>query len=100
MYRSLSPPADKATHVQVIDNPPVRVGALDFGIMPEEEIQQQAQIQISDRNIYNLDSHRTPTAHGPLDLRLGTSSKAGSCGTCFNEQRKCNGHWGYIRLEA
>jgi DNA-directed RNA polymerase III subunit RPC1 len=100
MYRSLSPPVGGGGHAQVVDNPPVRVGALDFGVMPEEEIQQQAQIQISDRNIYNLDSHRTPTAHGPLDLRLGTSSKAGRCETCFNEQRKCNGHWGYIRLEA
>jgi DNA-directed RNA polymerase III subunit RPC1 len=100
MYDSLSPFEGSEPKAQVVDNTPMRVGALDFGIMPQEEIQKQAQLEVSDRNLYNLDTNRTPTENGPLDRRLGTSSKAALCETCFHDQRLCNGHWGFVRLEA
>jgi DNA-directed RNA polymerase III subunit RPC1 len=99
MYASLDP-FDAYGKAQVVDDTPMCVGALDFGVMPQEEIQKQAQIEVSDRNLYNLDPARTPTAFGPLDRRLGTSSKTSTCSTCYSDQRSCNGHWGFVRLEA
>lgn len=100
MYQPLRPFGKDTTKVQVVDNTPMRIDSLDFSSMSPEEIQKQSQLEICDRNLYNLDVSRTPTTNGPLDRRLGTSSKATQCETCFHDQKLCNGHWGYVRLEA
>jgi DNA-directed RNA polymerase III subunit RPC1 len=84
----------------VADNPPMRIGALDFGVMPADEIERQAELEVSDRNLYNLDPKRNPTEHGPLDRRLGTGTKTAFCGTCGELSKDCSGHWGFVRLEA
>jgi DNA-directed RNA polymerase III subunit RPC1 len=42
---------------------------------------------------------RTPAPGGPLDRRLGVSSKAAACGTCGLRLADCAGHFGYIKLE-
>lgn len=62
----------------------------------------QAVLEVSDRNVYDLgpvaDNSRTLTAHGPMDTRMGISSKSGKCETCGEGLDKCNGHFGHIRL--
>jgi DNA-directed RNA polymerase III subunit RPC1 len=84
----------------VVDDTPMQIGAIEFGVMPATEIQKQSQIEVSDRNLYDLGPVREPSKNGPLDRRLGIGTKIGKCKTCDQEQRNCNGHWGYIRLEA
>lgn len=100
MYAPLKPLLSHEPKRQVEDDTPMRIGAIDFGVMPENEIEKQAHLEISDRNLYNLDAERNPTRHGPLDRRLGITTKTHLCETCGQEQRTCNGHWGYVRLEA
>jgi DNA-directed RNA polymerase III subunit RPC1 len=100
MNEPLNPAARRAPKRQVVDNTPMRIGAIDFGIMSQDEIERQSQLEVSDRNLYDLDSNRNPTENGPLDRKLGTSSKTAICQTCHQEQRSCNGHWGFVRLEA
>lgn len=39
-----------------------------------------------------------PVQWGPLDTRLGTSSKSEECGTCGKGVVDCPGHFGYIAL--
>jgi DNA-directed RNA polymerase III subunit RPC1 len=91
---------DRPLMKKVRDNPPMRIGALDFGVMPADEIERQAELEISDRNLYNLDAQRNPTENGPLDRHLGTGNKTAICGTCGEYARACSGHWGFVRLEA
>ncbi|KAF2665315.1 DNA-directed RNA polymerase III [Microthyrium microscopicum] len=100
MIGPLGPAASALPKGQVSDRTPMRIGALDFGVMSQDEIEKQAQLEVSDRNLYDLDAERNPTKNGPLDRHLGTSSKTAICATCGHEQRSCNGHWGFVRLEA
>lgn len=56
---------------------------------------------MSDRNFYDLGTSggkKTITQHGPLDTRLGTSSKTGVCEQCKEDLKNCNGHFGHVRL--
>jgi DNA-directed RNA polymerase III subunit RPC1 len=67
-------------------------------IRSPEDIELQAEaLEISDRNLYDL-VPPGPTRHGPLDKRLGPQ-KGDFCEVCGQEQKSCNGHWGYIPLE-
>ena len=66
-----------------------------------KEVVQQAVIELLDRNVYesvNVGPDRTITQYGPLDERMGTSSKIKRCKTCTEELNRCNGHYGYIKL--
>lgn len=103
---------------QVADFVPKRIKELRFGILyatsteydnieltlvysSNQDIVNQAVLEVSDRNCYDLitvGQNRTITRHGPLDQRMGTSSKTGICDTCGEELISCNGHFGYIKL--
>ncbi|KIW08901.1 uncharacterized protein PV09_00821 [Verruconis gallopava] len=97
MYK-LMPMPGLEPKLQVRDDTPMRIGALEFGIMSPEDIELQAEtLEISDRNLYDL-SPPGPTQFGPLDKRLGPQ-KGEFCEVCREEQKSCNGHWGYIALE-
>jgi DNA-directed RNA polymerase beta' subunit len=50
-------------------------------------------IEISSKRLFNADNE--PAKFGPIDLRLGPVF-GHSCQTCG--QKKCNGHFGYIKL--
>ncbi|KAJ9624864.1 DNA-directed RNA polymerase III subunit C1 (rpo31) [Taxawa tesnikishii (nom. ined.)] len=67
-----------------------------------QEIAKQSVVEVSDRNVYDLGAvpgaPRTLTNHGPLDPRLGTSSKTGKCETCWQDLKECNGHFGVVKL--
>jgi len=62
----------------------------------------QSVVEVSDRNVYDLGStpgaKRSVTHNGPLDPRLGTSSKAGTCDQCGEDLKSCNGHFGHVKL--
>jgi DNA-directed RNA polymerase III subunit RPC1 len=67
-----------------------------------QDIVNQAVLEVSDRNVYDLtpaaDNTRALTANGPMDIHMGISSKTGKCGTCGEGLDKCNGHFGHIKL--
>ncbi|KAF2753317.1 beta and beta-prime subunits of DNA dependent RNA-polymerase [Pseudovirgaria hyperparasitica] len=86
---------------QVVDHVPKRITELRFGILSNKEIVDQSVVEVSDRNVYDLATGaqaRKTTDHGPLDSRMGISSKTAVCSTCNEELAACNGHFGYVRL--
>ncbi|CAI5533621.1 unnamed protein product, partial [Closterium sp. Naga37s-1] len=72
--------------------------SVQFSTMSAHEIMKSAEVQISERSLYQL-PERKPTPFGVLDPRLGTTSKKGECSTCNGTLQDCAGHFGYIRLE-
>jgi DNA-directed RNA polymerase III subunit RPC1 len=59
-------------------------------------------MKISEVQVVNKDPYqhplRIPMPFGPLDLRMGTSSKKENCATCGQRVEICPGHFGFIRL--
>ncbi|PHH63865.1 hypothetical protein CDD81_5422 [Ophiocordyceps australis] len=83
---------------QVDDRLPKRFKGIKFGIQSNQDIANQAVLEVSDRLLYDIENNRAPYRHGPLDPRLGTSSKTGTCATCQDSLLNCNGHFGHVRL--
>ncbi|KAF2186274.1 DNA-directed RNA polymerase III subunit RPC1 [Zopfia rhizophila CBS 207.26] len=87
---------------QVVDLIPKRIKQIQFGILSNQQIVNQAVLEISNRNVYDLSStgslNRKITANGPMDMRMGTSGKGTHCQTCKDELKSCNGHFGHIKL--
>nr|POE56345.1 dna-directed rna polymerase iii subunit rpc1 [Quercus suber] len=92
----------QASKEQVLDNTPKRISALQFGLLGPKDIVSQSVINVEDRNLYDLGTApgqpRKITKHGPVDQRLGTSSKNGTCETCGQGLKECNGHFGHVKL--
>ncbi|CAG8976312.1 hypothetical protein HYALB_00005718 [Hymenoscyphus albidus] len=87
-----------STKLQVVDRPPKRFKELQFGIQSNQDIANQAVVEVSDNMLYDVEKNRRPTQHGALDSRLGISSKTGACETCGEGLQNCNGHFGQIKL--
>lgn len=87
---------------QVLDRHPKRIKSLQFGILSPQNIVSQSVVNVADRNLYDLDrplgQPRKQTANGPLDERLGTSSKTETCATCGEGLKDCSGHFGHVKL--
>lgn len=86
---------------QVLGDTPKRIVALEFGVLSPEETVSQSVASIDNRNLYEIGlpgQARKTTKSGPLDGRLGTSSKSGTCSTCHENLTNCNGHFGNIKL--
>ncbi|KOS19462.1 DNA-directed RNA polymerase III subunit RPC1 [Escovopsis weberi] len=86
------------TKEQLVDNLPKRFKGLKFGIQSNQDIVNQGVLEVSQRMLYDIDNNRAPLTNGALDLRLGTSSKSGKCGTCQEPLQFCIGHFGHVRL--
>ncbi|OAA54075.1 DNA-directed RNA polymerase III subunit RPC1 [Niveomyces insectorum RCEF 264] len=83
---------------QMVDQLPKRFKGIKFGIQSNQDIVNQAVLEVSDQMLYDIENNRAPYKHGPLDPRLGTSSKIGKCATCMQPLQLCTGHFGHIRL--
>ncbi|BDD57158.1 hypothetical protein MPDQ_003502 [Monascus purpureus] len=83
---------------QVIDRVPKVIKELKFGVMSNDDIVSQGVVEVSDRKFFDLDRGREVVPHGPLDSRMGTSSKNGECKTCGGALQTCNGHFGHVKL--
>ncbi|KAK3350192.1 hypothetical protein B0T25DRAFT_261974 [Lasiosphaeria hispida] len=83
---------------QLVDQLPKRFKALKFGIQSHQDIVNQGVLEVSDNLLYDVENGRKPFPHGPLDPRLGTSSKTGTCETCYLSLQNCMGHFGHVRL--
>ncbi|KAF2086213.1 beta and beta-prime subunits of DNA dependent RNA-polymerase [Saccharata proteae CBS 121410] len=86
---------------QVVDRVPKRITELSFGILSNQDIVNQAVLEVSDRHVYDASSvgpQRAITKHGPIDPRMGISSKSANCETCGEDLKSCNGHFGHVKL--
>ncbi|KAL8735608.1 MAG: hypothetical protein Q9166_000777 [cf. Caloplaca sp. 2 TL-2023] len=74
---------------QVLDSLPKRIKELRFGI--PQDIVNQSVLEVCDRELFDLERDRAPRVHGPLDPRMGISSKHGDCANILlpeSERRK------------
>lgn len=55
---------------QVVDRLPKKFKQIKFGIQSNQDIVNQAVIEVSDRTMYDIDRGREPTSNGILDKRL------------------------------
>ncbi|KJZ77416.1 DNA-directed RNA polymerase III subunit RPC1 [Hirsutella minnesotensis 3608] len=90
--------AEASVKQQLVDKLPKRFRGIKFGIQSNQDIANQAVLEVSDRLLYDIEKNRAPYRHGPLDPRLGTSSKIGKCATCHDSLQDCIGHFGHVRL--
>lgn len=88
------------TKQQFRDSIPRRIKGLSFGLLSPQDIVAQSVVEVSDRHVYDIGNgaERPLTKNGPLDPRLGTSSRGTLCETCNREMKDCNGHFGYVKL--
>lgn len=70
---------------------------LSFHILTPDQIKRLGVVNVNTKTLYDVDSRR-PNPNGPLDLRLGVSTKEGVCQTCGEGLQSCAGHFGYIDL--
>lgn len=83
---------------QVVDDVPKVIKALQFGVLSNNDIVNQSQVELADRRMYNLDEGRKIAEYGPLDRRMGTSLKKEECRSCGQKLQECNGHFGHVKL--
>ncbi|KAL9592773.1 MAG: hypothetical protein Q9179_006388, partial [Wetmoreana sp. 5 TL-2023] len=83
---------------QVVDFLPKRIKELRFGLPSSQDIVNQSVLELCDRDLFDQSRDRAPRVNGPLDPRMGISSKHGECKTCGESLQHCNGHFGVIKL--
>lgn len=86
---------------QVIHNVPKAIKELSFGVLSDQDILNQSQVELVDRRMFEVPpqtGRRTLCEFGPLDRRMGISGKRDSCATCGEPLQTCNGHFGHVKL--
>eukprot|EP00820_Chromera_velia_P013565 Cvel_5453.t1-p1 / transcript=Cvel_5453.t1 / gene=Cvel_5453 / organism=Chromera_velia_CCMP2878 / gene_product=DNA-directed RNA polymerase III subunit rpc1, putative / transcript_product=DNA-directed RNA polymerase III subunit rpc1, putative / location=Cvel_scaffold255:160-1125(-) / protein_length=322 / sequence_SO=supercontig / SO=protein_coding / is_pseudo=false len=74
------------------------IDGLTFGILSAEEIDRYSEIQVFNRELYDVGT-KQPFVFGCLDPRLGVSRRdAGKCRTCDQLVADCAGHFGFVKL--
>ncbi|CAK0820611.1 unnamed protein product [Prorocentrum cordatum] len=73
-----------------------QVDAVHFTALDSDEIARYARAEVLNTQLY--DGSGKPHALGPLDQRMGSSSKNGYCATCGLDREQCVGHFGHVRL--
>lgn len=54
----------------VVDTPPKSIVAVNFGVLSPQEIVQQAEVEVSTRELFDLEKGRIPREHGALDRKM------------------------------
>jgi len=86
---------------QVVHNVPKAIKELAFGVLSDQDIINQSQVELVDRRMFEVPpqtGRRTLCEYGPLDKRMGISGKRDSCATCGEPLQTCNGHFGHVKL--
>ncbi|CAI4229809.1 unnamed protein product [Auanema sp. JU1783] len=77
-----------------------KVVGVQFAAGDAEFMRQVAHIPVLNNKLYEEAPGKwLPAPYGPLDNRLGTSSKATNCSTCGQNLSDCVGHFGFIDLD-
>lgn len=82
----------------VVDIAPKRIAGLEFGVLSSQDILAQSEVEVSTRDLYDLERGRSAKEGGALDTKMGISSNANECSTCHGNLASCHGHFGHIRL--
>ncbi|CAN3363314.1 DNA-directed RNA polymerase III subunit RPC1 [Diutina catenulata] len=82
----------------VVDEPPKCIKGLDFGALATRDIVAQSEVEVTTRDLYDLDKGRVPSVHGALDTHMGISSNSMECATCHGNLASCHGHFGHVKL--
>jgi len=99
----LPPPPKFGDPVNMMDRAPrtqyptAKIASLEFGLMKTSDTLRLSQLQIVNREYYEL-TKQEPVKYGPLDKRMGISSKTGECETCHRKLADCVGHFGHVHL--
>lgn len=83
---------------QVVNDVPKVISEIHFGVLSDQDIINQSQVELADRRMFDLDKGRTYAEYGPLDRRMGVSGKRDICQTCGEQLQTCNGHFGHVKL--
>jgi DNA-directed RNA polymerase III subunit RPC1 len=54
----------------LVGDPPRFIRGIDFGVLSPQEIIKQSEVQISTRDIYDLEKGRAPKEFGAIDRRM------------------------------
>ncbi|KAI5189376.1 DNA-directed RNA polymerase III subunit RPC1 [Nematocida minor] len=76
---------------------PREISRIKFEILKETEIRGMSVLSVTSRDLYGEEG-KSPASTGPLDLRLGPSTKDSVCSTCGDKMAECVGHFGHIDL--
>ncbi|SCW02286.1 LAFE_0F03092g1_1 [Lachancea fermentati] len=82
----------------VVDIAPKRIKGIDFSALSASDIVAQSEVEISTRDLFDLENGRAAKAGGALDTRMGVSSSHAECATCHGNLASCHGHFGHIKL--
>lgn len=82
----------------VVDIAPKCIKGIEFGALSEKDILAQSEVEVSTRDLFDLEKGRTPKTHGALDTRMGISSNSSECSVCHGNLATCHGHFGHLKL--
>ena len=75
-----------------------KIKGLSFSALSASDIVAQSEVEISTRDLFDLDNGRSVKEGGALDARMGVSSSQAECTTCHGNLASCHGHFGHIKL--
>ncbi|CDR48048.1 CYFA0S45e00210g1_1 [Cyberlindnera fabianii] len=82
----------------VVDVAPKKIRGIEFGALSEEDILAQSEVEVSTRDLFDLEKGRTPKPNGALDTKMGISSNSSECAVCHGNLATCHGHFGHLKL--
>ena len=74
-----------------------QVDCVNFSVLSSDEISRYSEVEVLNYAQYDLANER-PFVYGPLDGRMGSSSKSVLCSTCNKRLNECVGHFGHVSL--
>ncbi|KAK6461924.1 DNA-directed RNA polymerase III subunit C1 [Scheffersomyces coipomensis] len=82
----------------VVDIAPKCISGLEFGALSSKDIVAQSEVEVTTRDLYDLEKGRAAKVNGALDPRMGVSANTSECTTCHGGLASCHGHFGHVRL--
>ena len=82
----------------VSSDTPKRISGIQFSALSAADIVAQSEVEISSRDLFDLEKGREQKKNGALDPRMGVSSSSLECSTCHGNLASCHGHFGHIKL--
>lgn len=77
---------------------PKCIKGLEFSALSARDIVAQSEVEVTTRDLYDLEKGRSVREGGALDTKMGTSTNAVECSTCHGNLASCHGHFGHVRL--
>ncbi|EDO16069.1 hypothetical protein Kpol_1016p9 [Vanderwaltozyma polyspora DSM 70294] len=82
----------------VVSETPKKISGLEFSALSASDIVAQSEVEVSTRDLFDLENGRAPKIGGALDPKMGVSSSSMECTTCHGNLASCHGHFGHIKL--